>query len=113
MTERPIAPRLNRLRVTTAIDYEVRVAGDLRARFLGLAFLDRDEAGAGLLIPRCSSVHTFGMRFELDVYFLDGRFALLAVRRQTPARRVVSCRGASAVMEIPACEGGEILSPGP
>lgn len=89
------------------------MAGDLRARLLGLAFLDREEAGAGLLIPRCSSVHTFGMRFALDVYFLDGRSAPLAVRWQIPAHRVVSCRGASAVLEIPAAEGGEISSPGP
>ena len=89
------------------------MAGDLRARLLGLAFLDREEAGAGLLIPRCSSVHTFGMRFALDVYFLDGRSALLAVRRQIPARRVVSYRGASAVLEMSAAEGGEISSPGP
>ncbi len=113
MTERPIAPRLSRLRVATALDHEVRVANGFRGRLLGLAFLDHDEAGSGLLIPRCSSVHTFGMRFPLDVYFLDERSALLAVHRQIPARRVVFCRGASTVLEIPAGEGGEILSPGP
>src|SRR5829696_8257603 len=44
-----------------------------RTRLLGLARLDRAEAGAGLLIPRCAAVHTFGMRFELDVVFLDDR----------------------------------------
>jgi hypothetical protein len=92
---------------------EVPVAVGGHARLFGLAFLGRDAAGAGLLIPHCSSVHTFGMRFALDVYFLDERFAPLAVRGQIPARRVVSCRGASAVLEIPADEGGEILSAGP
>jgi uncharacterized protein len=61
----------------------------------------------GLLIPRCSSVHTFGMRFELDVYFLGGRGELLAVWPGIPARRVIFCRGAEAVLEIPASEGGE------
>lgn len=88
------------------------MASGFRARLLGLAGLDRGEIGSGLLIPCCSSVHTFGMRFALDVYFLDERSAPLAVRRQIPPRRVVSCRGASAVLEIPADEGGEISSPG-
>ena len=71
---------------------------------------DRDEAGPGLLIPRCSSVHTFGMRFPLDLYFLDERGAVLAVRRQTPPRRVAFCRGAGAVLEISSGEGGEFSS---
>ena len=81
------------------------------ARLLGLSHLDRNAAGAGLLIPRCSSVHTFGMRFELDLFFLgeDGR--VVAVRRRVPPRRVVCCRGASAVLEVPAREGGESGAP--
>lgn len=86
---------------------EVPVATAFRARLLGLAHLDRDQAGPGLLIPHCSSVHTFGMRFAVDLHFLGGAGELLAIRREIPARRVVSCRGASAVLEIPAAEGGE------
>jgi len=88
---------------------EVPIATGLRARFLGLAHLDRDEVGPGLLIPRCSSVHTFGMRFALDLYFLGEAGELLAVRREIPARRVISCHRANAVLEIPAGEGGEFF----
>jgi len=98
---------LRRLPKATVLGIEVRVAARPRARLLGLALLDRDAAGPGLLIPRCSSVHTFGMRFALDVLFLDEAGRLLAVRREIPANRVVSHRGASAVLEIPAREGGE------
>ncbi|HEV7399732.1 MAG TPA: DUF192 domain-containing protein [Solirubrobacterales bacterium] len=86
---------------------EVRVARTRRARLLGLAYLSRDESGPGLLIPRCSSVHTFGMRFRLDVYFLDAAGTAISVCRGVPTRRVVSHRGAKAVLEIPAAEGGE------
>jgi uncharacterized protein len=107
MGNRPLAPRLRRLPAGTVLDQEVSVAAGIRARLLGLAHLERDEVGAGLLIPRCSSVHTFGMRFALDLYFLDGGLSLLAVHREIPARRVVSHRGAGAVLEIPAAEGGE------
>jgi trehalose synthase len=100
--------RLRRLPSTTVLEREVPVATGLRARLLGLAHLDRDRAGAGLLIPSCSSVHTFGMRFPLDLIFLDRRGAPLAVRREVPPRRVVSHRGAAAVLELPS----RLLSPG-
>ena len=102
-------PRLRRLPVVTVLGREVRVATPFRARLLGLAQLDLDQAGPGLLIPGCSSVHTFGMRFALDLYFLDERDSPLSVRRGIPACRIASCRGSSAVLEIPATEGGEFL----
>jgi len=108
-----LAPRLRRLPTARALGRDVRVAAGRRARLLGLARLDRAAAGAGLLIPRCRSVHTFGMRFALDLYFLDGAGGILAVRRGVPARRVVSQRGAAAVLEIPAAKGGENPAPRP
>jgi uncharacterized membrane protein (UPF0127 family) len=82
-------------------------------RLRGLAWRRREQAGPGLLIPRCSSVHTFGMRFDLDVYFLDREGRVLSVRRRVPPRRFLRCRGASAVLEIPSGEGGEIAAPRP
>src|SRR5262245_41310833 len=103
-----LASRLRRLPVATALGREVRVAGDRRSRLLGLAHLDRAWAGPGLLIPRCSSVPTFGMRFPLDLYFLDERERVVAVRRALPPRRFAFCRPAVAVLELPAREGGEI-----
>jgi uncharacterized membrane protein (UPF0127 family) len=47
------------------------------------------------------------MRFELDVCFLGEGNQLLAVWREIPARRIISCRGARSVLEIPAGQGGE------
>lgn len=113
MPEAPLAKRLRRLPVAIVLGREVRVAGGSRARLLGLACLDREEAGAGLLIPRCSSVHTFGMRFPLDLYFLGEHGEVVAVRRPVPARRLAFCGRARAVLELPAEEGGEILTTTP
>jgi uncharacterized membrane protein (UPF0127 family) len=83
----------------------VPVAAGRRARLFGLALLDRADAGPGLLLPRCSSVHTFGMKFALDVYFLADDDTVLAARRAVPPRRFVACRGAAAVLETPAGGG--------
>jgi uncharacterized protein len=79
----------------------VPVATSLRSRLLGLALLRRGCAGGGLLIPRCSSVHTFGMRFPLDVLFLDEDDRVIELRRAVPPCRVIRCAGAMAVLELP------------
>jgi uncharacterized protein len=91
----------------------VPVARGFRSRLLGLARLSAAEAGAGLLIPRCAAVHTFGMRFELDLVFLDRRDRPIAVHRRVPPRRFVWQRGAAAVLEIPSEAGGEFAPPVP
>jgi uncharacterized membrane protein (UPF0127 family) len=87
------------------------VARSFRTRLRGLAWRDRAEAGPGLLIPRCASVHTFGMRFALDLFFLDRAGRVISVRRRVPPRRVVWQRGAAAILEIPVAEGGESGAP--
>jgi uncharacterized membrane protein (UPF0127 family) len=102
MGDSPIAPRLAALPVSSAAGIEVRLAIGLRARLLGLALLDRSRAGNGLLIPRCAVVHTFGMRFDLDLVFLDSRRRPLSVRRAVPPRMLAGHRGADAVLELPA-----------
>jgi uncharacterized membrane protein (UPF0127 family) len=110
MPEALLARRLRRLPVVTAVGREVHFAKGPRARLLGLAHLNREEAGPGLLIPGCTSVHTFGMRFPLDLFFLGEGGEVVAVRREVPARRLAFCGRARAVLELPAGEGGEIAA---
>jgi uncharacterized membrane protein (UPF0127 family) len=96
------ASRLSDLPTALVGGREVPVACGLRSRLLGLSHLDRGEAGPGLLIPRCSSVHTFGMRFSLDLVFLDRNGRLCSIRRDVPPRRLAWDRQACAVLELPA-----------
>jgi uncharacterized membrane protein (UPF0127 family) len=107
MPELRLSPRLARLPTATVLGREVRLARGFRARLFGLAGLDRAEVGPGLLIPRCSAVHTFAMRFELDLVFLDAAGAVVATRRGVPPRRFAFCGEARAVLELPAAEGGD------
>ena len=97
-----LADRLRSLPTATVLGREVPVAVGPRARLLGLAHIDRENAGTGLLIPRCSAVHTFGMRFSLDLVFLDPAGVPLGVHRGVPPRRFVADRWAVAVLELPA-----------
>lgn len=62
-------------------------------------FLKARPEGCVLLIAPCQSIHTFGMRSALDVAFLGGKGEVLLSRRQVLPGRLVSCRGAKAVLE--------------
>jgi uncharacterized protein len=99
----PALPRrFRRLDRTELFGYEVPVASTFRSRLLGLALLPSDRAGRGLLIPACRSVHTFGMRFPLDLLFLDSDHRVIEIRRDIPPCEICRCAAAAAVLEIPA-----------
>ncbi|MGZ5376262.1 MAG: DUF192 domain-containing protein, partial [Solirubrobacterales bacterium] len=87
-----------------------RVATARRARLRGLALMRRSRAGAGLLIPDCRSVHTFGMLFRLDIRFLDGEGKVVRDLRGVPPGRVLSCRAAASVLEVPSARPAHRLT---
>ena len=78
----------------------VRVARSRLARLLGLA-LRRDPPDWALLLPRTRSVHTLGMRFALDLIWLDREGRAVRVDTAVPRNRFRACRRAVAVCEIP------------
>jgi uncharacterized protein len=98
--------RFRRLPTAEVASRRVPVAITLLSRLLGLALLSPGRAGAGLLIPRCRSVHTFGMRFAIDVVFLDRERLPISVVRAVPANRVVREPAAEAVLELPGAVAG-------
>jgi len=84
---------------------EIITARSRRARLLGLALRRRPPTGRALLLPRCRSVHTFGMRFALDFVWLDRSGNLVAIDQRVPPLRIRTRRRAAAVIEAPAGEG--------
>ena len=46
-------------------------ADNYPARVTGLAGLGKFDRNSSFLLPSCSSVHTFGMKYPIDVLFLD------------------------------------------
>ena len=85
------------------------VARTRRRRLLGLALRRAPPEGWALLLPRCRSVHTFGMRFAIDVVFLDAGGRVVRVVTGVRPGRVVTCRRAAAVLELRA--GGSATMP--
>ncbi len=94
--------RLSRLpQRRLAGDLIVYEAATLRSQLLGLGGLDALAPGCGLEIAT-ASVHTFTMRFALDLIWLSGDGHVRGVDRDVPRRRVVMRRGARAVIETAA-----------
>lgn len=61
-------------------------------------------AGDGILLRPAGSVHTFFMRFPIDVVFLDRDDVVLGVEPALPPWRTAARRGAKAVVELAAGE---------
>jgi uncharacterized protein len=57
----------------------IEVADTFLTRLVGLLGRRRLHADSGLLIQPSSGVHTFGMRFPIDVVALDRKFRVIAV----------------------------------
>lgn len=91
MSER--AP-LHSLRIQSAASFWQRFVG-----LLGRSSLAPDEA---LLITPCNNIHTFFMRFAIDVVFLDRSGVVVAIVPRVRPWRVAIARKAYACLELAA-----------
>ncbi|OGV66688.1 MAG: hypothetical protein A2283_08305 [Lentisphaerae bacterium RIFOXYA12_FULL_48_11] len=79
----------------------VEMAVDLKSRIIGL--LGRSSLGANraMYLAPCNSIHTFFMKFSLDVVFLDPEMNILKkVINVRPCRVVLGGLGAHGVLEF-------------
>lgn len=98
------APRLkiSNLNRQTILAASVEVADHGAARRKGLLGRDSLPAGEGLWIIPCESVHTFGMRFPIDLVYLDRKRRVKKVRTAVPPWRLSACLSAHSVIELAA-----------
>ena len=96
----------NRLRVVNATRkalladaLEVADAGPRRRKgLLGRKCL---SPGEGLWIVPCEAVHTFGMKFPIDLVFLDRKNRVVKTRSNMRPGRLSACLSAKSVVELP------------
>ena len=96
-----------RLELETGI--RMHLAHTWRGRLLGLALLAQLDPDEALVIPHCTSVHTFGMRFELDVVFVDRCWEPIYIEYGVGPGRVLRSRFARSVIEVCAGEAGRLV----
>ncbi len=94
----------NRTR-TTYLATDLIIAGTHWTRFRGLMATDasRFRKGQGLWISPSHGVHTFAMRFPIDVVYLDQRRIVIHVEEELKPWRLAAVRiEARSVLELPA-----------
>jgi uncharacterized membrane protein (UPF0127 family) len=91
----------NRTRGAT-VAANVQLADTPRARRVGLLRRENLAPGEGLWIYPTQAIHTFGMRFPIDVAFLDRRLRVKRVYHGlAPFRLTALVWGARSVLELP------------
>lgn len=106
-----LRPLVARGRVTCAIvndgtgvlvAHDVEAALDSRSRRRGLLGRDGLQDGQALILAPCGAIHTFGMRFPIDVVFVarDGR--VLKIVERLAAWRIAASLRALATVELAA-----------
>lgn len=78
------------------------VADTSAKRRIGLLKHERLERGEGLWIVPCESVHTFFMRFPIDLVYLTRDHRVRKTRPAVKPWRMSACLPAHSVLELPA-----------
>src|SRR5947207_14416031 len=92
---------LNRTRGTTLAS-SVDLADTPKSRRIGLLRHESLNAGEGLWIYPTQAIHTFGMRFPIDVAFIDRRMRVKRIYHQlAPFRLTLLVWSAESVLELP------------
>jgi uncharacterized protein len=92
---------------------ELELAVDSASRRKGLLGRDQLAETTGIVIAPTNAVHTFFMRFPIDIVFLTREGRVVKIRKAVPARRIAIALRAFAVVELAAgCAARQDLRPG-
>jgi hypothetical protein len=104
LARRPVKPnarmKISNLTREVVLAHRVEVADHVATRRKGLLGRDSLPAGEGLWIVPCESVHTFGMKFPIDLIYLDRNKKVKKVRSGLPPWRLSACLSAHSVVEL-------------
>ena len=92
----------NATRSNAELAHAVAVADTSAKRRTGLLKHSSLPSGEGLWIVPCEGVHTWGMKFPIDVVFLSRKRRVVKTRRAMGRRRIAFCLWAHSVLELPA-----------
>lgn len=95
--------QLINLDTDTILAERVRIASTFLFRLKGLIGRKKLQEGECLIIMPCSSIHTFFMKFPIDVIFLDEDWKIIKIVQYVkPWKPALTVKGANAVIEFPA-----------
>jgi uncharacterized protein len=94
--------RLINLDTGAVLAERIQIAGTFGKRLRGLMFTNRLARGTGLHLQPCQSVHTFFMKYSIDVVHLDNALRIVGLEPSLkPGRIGSSYPGTASVVELP------------
>jgi uncharacterized membrane protein (UPF0127 family) len=85
----------------TVVSDNCHFANSVLKRMIGLLNRGQLGRGEGLLLDRCYGIHTFGMRFPIDVLFLDKDLRVIRAVKALPPYRTCVVKKSVYVLEVP------------
>jgi len=100
-TPQDLRLRVSNLTRQTVLATSMEVANTDSKRRKGLLGRDGLSAGGGMWICPCEAVHTFWMRFPIDLVYLDRKYRIRKLKSEVRPWRLSGCLRAHSVIELP------------
>lgn len=82
-------PSLIHQKTSQTLAVKVKKAETFLERFKGLSWKEDMPPHSTLWIPSCPSIHTFFMKFSLDIIFTDKKFHVVSVYHAVPPGKII------------------------
>lgn len=92
-----------------SIDLNIELAASFGKRFLGLMFRKQMPEDYALLLVPCNAIHTFSMRFPIDVVYIDTDGVIVKIEEAVkPGKVCKKVASAECVLELCAHRASKI-----
>lgn len=81
---------------------KINLADNFSSRLVGLLGKLSIEEDEGLLLYPCASIHTYFMKFPVDVAFLNHEKEIIAIKENLMPKNTFAVKGAVYVLELKA-----------
>jgi uncharacterized membrane protein (UPF0127 family) len=85
---------------SSELKLSVKMADSYFTRLVGLIGKSQMDENEGLLLKKCKSIHTIGMRYNLDLVFMDKTGKVLKCAEGIKPFRTASAKGAYYALEL-------------
>lgn len=78
---------------------QIKIADNFLIRLIGL-LKNKNSKNSNLYIPSCNSIHTFFMKFSIDVIMTDSKGKIVFLKENVKPFQIISCPKAKDTIEL-------------
>lgn len=81
---------------------QLKIASSFKERLLGLTIYNTHPEKLAFMLPNCKLIHTFGMKYSIDLIFIDQNYVVTEIFEHVPACKIQGAFFASHTIELEA-----------